>query len=89
MRSKMRTDVIRPNHDCEHALPKGKVQKTHREKPRADPQEPEATGIGLYSYLLNPLVHTLLQKQKIRERADTPLRLKSLQDAGTQRNILT
>jgi len=64
MRSKMRSNVIRPNHDCEHALPKGKVQKTHREKPRADPHQPEATGIGRYSYLLRLLVPTLLRKRK-------------------------
>ena len=77
MRGKMRPYVIRPEHDSQHTLPKGKVQKTHGEEPRADPHEPEAAGIRLYSYLLHLLVHTLLQSRKIREKADTPPRLES------------
>jgi hypothetical protein len=82
MRGKMRTDVIRPDHDCQHAFPKSKVQKTHGEEPRADPHQPDATGMGLTPYLLHLLVHTLLQGRKIRERADMPLRFKSRQKAG-------
>ena len=53
-RTEVHPEVIRPQHNRKHALPKSKVQKSDGEEPSGNPRQTEA-GLVMNSYFLRLL----------------------------------